>query len=224
METLFTVDAIRRVPLFTMLTASQAQGLADAVVRQRFRRGDRIVEQGHKSDALFILLSGRAQVVVTDGRGREVVLAMVKAGDYIGEMSLIDDRPHSASVIVDAQADVLVLGRGAFASCLPKNANLAYVVLRGLVKRLRAANRQIESLALYDVHGRVARTLLDLAEGVGADRVIPAGVSRITLAKMVGASREMVGRVLKDLESRGLIQTQDDGTVVIRGPLELVED
>ena len=193
METLFTVDAIRRVPLFTMLTASQAQGIADVVVRQRYKRGDFILRQGGKSDALFILLSGRAHVMVADDRGREVVLALVKPGDYVGEMSLIDDQPHSASVVADVQCDVLVLARAPFAACLPKNANLAYSVLRGLVRRLRGANRQIESLALYDVHGRVARTLLDLAEpGDGAPRIAP-GLSRTNLAKMVGASREMVG-------------------------------
>jgi len=224
MEPLFTVDAIRRVPLFSMLTVAQAQAIADVIVRQRLRRGELIVQQGRKSEALFILLSGRALVVATDARGREVVLSVLKAGDYVGEMSLIDDKPHSASVMVDAAADVLVLGRGAFATCLPRNANLTYMVLRGLVARLRGANRQIESLALFDVHGRVARVLIDLAEAHGHARVVPAGISRTTLAKMVGASREMVGRVLKNLEERELIQTQPDGTMLIRGPLEQVED
>lgn len=224
METLFTVDAIRRVPLFAMLTVAQAQAVAEVIVRQHLRRGDLIVQQGRKSEALFILLSGRALVVMTDLRGREVVLAVLKAGDYIGEMSLIDDKPHSASVVVDAAADVLVLGRGAFATCLPRNANLTYMVLRGLVARLRGANRQIESLALFDVHGRVARALIDMAEAHGGDRRVPAGLSRTSLAKMVGASREMVGRVLKNLEERELIQPQPDGTLLIRGPLELVDN
>ena len=87
--------------------------------------------------------------------------------------------------------------------------------MRGLVQRLRNADRQIESLALLDVYGRVARSLLDMAEQVGEAKVIRGKVSRQDLAKIVGASREMVSRVMKDLEERGMVHTQEDGSVVI---------
>ena len=85
------LELIRRVPLFSMLTASQAESVADAVIKSRFKRGEAIVEQGKKSNALAIILTGRARVVTADGRGREVILASMKPGDYIGEMSLIDN-------------------------------------------------------------------------------------------------------------------------------------
>ena len=88
--------------------------------------------------------------------------------------------------------------------------------MRGLVQRLRSADRQIESLALLDVYGRVARTLLDMAETENGQRVIRNKVSRQDLAKIVGASREMVSRVMKDLEERGMVQTQENGSVVIK--------
>ena len=91
--------------------------------------------------------------------------------------------------------------------------------MRGLVQRLRNADRQIESLALLDVYGRVARSLLDMAESVGEDKVIRSKVSRQDLAKVVGASREMVSRVMKDLEERGMVQTREDGSVVVTGRL-----
>ena len=91
--------------------------------------------------------------------------------------------------------------------------------MRGLVYRLRAADRQIESLALLDVYGRVARTLLDMAEMEGEKKVIRNKVSRQDLAKVVGASREMVSRVMKDLEERGMIETQENGSVVIKEQL-----
>jgi len=89
-------------------------------------------------------------------------------------------------------------------------------IMRGLVNRLRAADRQIESLALLDVYGRVARTLLDMSEMDGELKIIRNKVSRQDLAKVVGASREMVSRVMKDLESRGMVQTQENGWVVIK--------
>jgi CRP-like cAMP-binding protein len=215
MAMLSNLDLIRRVPLFSMLTIDQAQVIADGVVKRRFRRGEIIVEQGRKSDALFILLSGRARVITSDSRGREVILAVLEAGDYLGEMSLIDNEPHSATVRAEVQTDVLVLGRGEFAACLPENSSLSYAILRGLVGRLRNADRQIESLALLDVYGRVARSLLDMAQDDAGQRIIRQKVSRQDLAKVVGASREMVSRVMKDLEERGLIETQDNGWVVL---------
>ena len=125
-----------------------------------------MVEQGRKSNALFILLNGRARVLTSDCRGREVILAVLESGDYVGEMSLIDNEPHSATVRAEIQTDMLVLARADFARCLPETARLAYGIMRGLVRRLRNADRQIESLALLDVYGRVARTLLDMAEEV----------------------------------------------------------
>ena len=122
-----------------------------------------VVEQGKKSDALYIILTGRARVMSTDSRGREVILATLHPGDYIGEMSLIDDEPHSATVRTEVQTDVLMLGRDAFARCLPENSSMSYNIMRGLVQRLRHADRKIESLALMDVYGRVARSLLEFA-------------------------------------------------------------
>ena len=216
MAMLSSLDLIRRVPLFSLLTNEQAQGIADNVVKRRFRRGELVVEHGKKSDALFILLTGRARVLTADSRGREVILAVLQSGDYVGEMSLIDNEPHSATVRAEIQTDMLVLGRAEFARCLPDTSSLSYAILRGLVQRLRSADRQIESLALLDVYGRVARALLEMAELVGERNVIRNKVSRQDLAKVVGASREMVSRVMKDLEERGMIETQEDGSVILK--------
>ncbi|MEO7399748.1 MAG: Crp/Fnr family transcriptional regulator [Polaromonas sp.] len=211
------LELIRRVPLFSMLTAAQAASVADAVVKHRFKRGEPIVEQGKKSNALTIMLTGRARVISSDARGREVILATMHPGDYVGEMSLIDDAPHSASVVAEIQTDALTLGRHEFARCLPEDGSMAYAVLRGLVQRLRHADRKIESLALMDVYGRVARALLESAGQRGGEQAIIFGkVSRQDLAKMVGASREMVSRVMKDLEERGFIETREDGSVLVK--------
>ncbi|MBW8722187.1 MAG: Crp/Fnr family transcriptional regulator [Polaromonas sp.] len=211
------LELIRRVPLFSVLTAAQAASVADTVVKRRFKRGEPIVEQGKKSNALSIILTGRARVVTTDSRGREVILATMHPGDYVGEMSLIDNEPHSATVRAEIQTDALILGRLEFARCLPENSSMAYAVLKGLVQRLRHADRQIESLALMDVYGRVARALLEFAsEDSSGNAVIRDKVSRQDLAKMVGASREMVSRVMKDLEERGFIETRDDGSVLVK--------
>jgi CRP/FNR family transcriptional regulator, cyclic AMP receptor protein len=217
MSMLSNLELIRRVPLFAMLTAQQAEAVAEAVIKRRFKRGELVVEQGKKSNALFIILGGRCRVFTSDSRGREVILANLQPGDYIGEMSLIDNEPHSATVRAEVQTDVLMLGRLEFARCLPENTSMAYAVMKGLVQRLRSADRKIESLALMDVYGRVARALMEASEPDSeGNHVIRDKVSRQDLAKMVGASREMVSRVMKDLEERGFIETQTSGAVVIR--------
>lgn len=216
MSTLTNLDLIRRVPLFSMITPDQVLLLSDAVDKRRFKRGERIVTQGGQANALFILLTGSARVVFTDDKNREVILAALVPGDYIGEMSLIDNDPHSASVETERQTDVLVLGRAEFMRCLSDNPMMAYSVMRGLVARLRKADEKIGSLALMGVHDRVANVLLDSAVPDGEQRlVIREKISRQNIAKMVGASREMVSRVMRDLELQGFIQTRDDGAVVI---------
>jgi CRP/FNR family transcriptional regulator, cyclic AMP receptor protein len=210
MSMLSNLELIRRVPLFSMLTASQAEGVADAVVKRRFKRGELIVEQGKKTNALFIILTGRARVVTSDSRGREVILATLAPGDYVGEMSLIDNEPHSATVRAEITTDTLVLGRVEFARCLPENTSMAYAVMKGLVQRLRSADRKIESLALMDVYGRVARALLEFATTeVNGQMVIKERISRQDLAKMVS-------RVMKDLEERGFFETLPDGSTLIK--------
>ncbi len=217
MTILSNLDLIRRVPLFSMLTEAQAQTIAESVTKQRFRRGELIVESGKKSNALFIILNGRAHVVATDARGREAILANLKQGDYIGEMSLIDNQPHSASVRAEVQTDVLVLGRAQFSKILPENAAMTYAIMKVLVQRLRHADRKIESLALMDVYGRVASALMEIAD-VDANGIsyIKDKVSRQNIAKTVGASREMVSRVMKDLEDKGYIENRPDGSICIK--------
>ncbi len=218
MSMLTNLDLIRRVPLFAMLAPAQAESLANAVEKRRFRRGELIVEQGKKQDALFIMLAGRARVVVTDAKAREVILATLHPGDYIGEMSLIDQEPHSANVEAEVQTDALVLAGSEFTRCLLENPSTVSAVMKGLVQRLRSADRKIESLALLGVYGRVANVLLDNGVPVpGPDniRIIRDKISRQDIAKMVGASREMVSRVMKDFEEQGFIETRVDGSVLV---------
>lgn len=214
MSILSNLDLIRRVPLFEVLTPSQAELVAAAVTKKRLKRGEMVVEEGKTTDALYILLSGRARVLMTDHKGNEVILATLRSGDYVGEMSLIDSEAHSATVLTEVQSDVLVLGRDDFLRCVGENAAVALALMRGLVQRLRSADRKIGSLALMGVYGRVATVLLESAEiGDNRQRLIRDKISRQDLAKMVGASREMVSRVMKEFEEQGFIETLDKGVI-----------
>ena len=216
MSILSHAELIRRVPLFTMITSDQSILLSEAVTKRRYKRGEAMVEQGAHANALVLILAGRARVIMTDRQLREVILATLRPGDYLGEMSLIDSEPHSASVVAEIQTDALVLGRSEFERCLNDHAPMAQAVMRGLVLRLRQANEKISSLALLNVYERVAKVLMGYAIPSGDKKlVIRDKMSRQDIAKMVGASREMVSRVMRDFEEQGFIEISEGGLMML---------
>ena len=170
-----------------------------------------MLKAGDKTDNVYFVLNGSLKVLVSDEGGREVILSILGRGDLFGEMGVIDDHPRSATVVAAQPSDLVVIAKGDFKSALAGNFDISLYLMRSLVQRLRSADRQIESLALLDVYGRVARLLLDMAETApNGDKVVRQKPSRQDIAKMIGASREMVGRVLKDLQQQGLIEEDDD--------------
>lgn len=204
------------MPLFEHLSDTQAVSLMGALEKKRYKRSERLVEAGQKTNMLFVILSGTANVVVTNSSGKELVLATLGAGDCIGEMSLLDNQPHSATVVTATQVDVLVLTRDGFNSCILHNAQMAVAVMRGLVKRLRKANQKIASLALLSVFGRVARYVLEMAEETPSGQlIVRKKISHAAIAREVGASREMVSKALKEFEAQGFIRKTPDGMLAI---------
>ena len=207
---------LRRVPMFAGLADTQLDTLASASIRRSFPRNRTIVAEGEPSQSLYLLLSGRAKVQRSDSEGKEVILAMIGPGEFFGEMSLIDDAPRSASVITVEPCDFIAIQKDGFKATLVQSPDMAMQIMRGLVRRLREADKKIETLALLDVYGRVARVLLDFSETVDGERVVKGKLPRQEIAKMIGASREMVSRVMKGLESDGFISTEPDGRLVLR--------
>lgn len=216
-------DLLARVPIFASLSGEDREALAKSVVKRRFKRGEYLVRQGDASGALFILMMGTVNVIATSAlssaKGKEVILATLARGDYFGEMSVIDDLPRSADVVADSLTDVLVLGQSQLLACLQAHPAVAISLMKGLVARLRTADEKIESLALVDVYGRVARALME-ESAVQSDgtRVVAHKISKQTLAKTIGASREMVTKVFKHFEQRGWITLQSNGSLLVDLP------
>jgi CRP/FNR family cyclic AMP-dependent transcriptional regulator len=210
---------LKRVPLFSGLTDSQIERLAAGSVRRSFPKGRTIVAEGEPSQSLYVLLSGRAKVQRSDTEGKEVILAVLGPGECFGEMSLIDDAPRSASVITLESCDFMSINKESFKSMLASSPEICMRIMKGLVKRLREADKKIETLALLDVYGRVARVLLDFSEEVGNDRIVKTKLPRQEIAKMIGASREMVSRVMKGLEVEGYIVPMPEGKLMLREKL-----
>jgi CRP/FNR family cyclic AMP-dependent transcriptional regulator len=158
--------------------------------------------------------------MMSDADGKEVILTILGPGEFFGEMGLIDDAPRSASVIAIEPCELLAITRRDFKKCLAENFEMSMAVMRGLVRRLREADRKIGSLALLDVYGRVARLLLDMAETVDGQKMVTKRLPKQDIAKMIGASREMVSRVMKDLQVGGFIEMRGS-TIVLRDSILL---
>ncbi len=201
---------LRNVPLFSGLEENELERLSRVAVRKRAGRGEQVVRSGESADALLILLTGRAKVTNFDEEGREIILAWLGPGEFFGEMGLIDGSERSASVIAVENCELLTIGKQEFQRCMQENFQVAQKLMQILVRRLREADRNIESLALLDVYGRVARLLLDLSEEEDGKRLVKKKISKQDMARMIGASREMVSKVMRDLEIGGYIVTNGD--------------
>lgn len=205
---------LRNLPLFSGLDDVELNKLSKVASRKRVERGASVVRAGDVTDSLYILLSGRAKVTNTDEEGREIILAWLGPSEFFGEMGLLDGSPRSANVVAAEACELMFLSKDAFQRCLQDNFQVAQKLMKILVQRLREADRKIESLALLDVYGRVARLLLDMSEDVDGLRVVRKKMSKQDMAKMIGASREMVSKVMRDLEIRGYIRYDDDLLVI----------
>ena len=213
---------LKAVPLFASFPEEQLRMIATMVTRRSAARANTIMAAGDATDSLYIVLSGRLKVMMSDSDGKEVILAILGPGEFFGEMGLIDDEPRSASVVTLEPCELLSIAKRDFRKCMAENFEMSMAVMRGLVRRLREADRKIGSLALLDVYGRVARLLLDMAENVNGQKMVTKRLPKQDIAKMIGASREMVSRVMKDLQTGGYIEMRGSN-IVLRDTIMLPE-
>ena len=222
MATMVSTAVLKAVPLFASFPEDQLRMLTSVITRRSLPRSTTVMASGDPTDSLYIVLSGRLKVMMSDAEGKEVILSILGPGEFFGEMGLIDDAPRSASVVSIEACELLSIAKRDFKKCLAENFDMAQAVMRGLVRRLRDADRKIGSLALLDVYGRVARLLLDMAETVDGEKIVTKRLPKQDIAKMIGASREMVSRVMKDLQTGGYIEMRGSN-IVLRDTIMLPE-
>jgi CRP/FNR family cyclic AMP-dependent transcriptional regulator len=222
MATMVSTAVLKAVPLFASFPEDQLRVLTTVVTRRSLPRSTTVMASGDATDSLYIVLSGRLKVMMSDAEGKEVILSILGPGEFFGEMGLIDDAPRSASVVSIEACELLSISKRDFKKSLAENFEMAQAVMRGLVRRLRDADRKIGSLALLDVYGRVARLLLDMSETVDGEKIVTKRLPKQDIAKMIGASREMVSRVMKDLQMGGYIEVRGS-SIILRDTIVLPE-
>ncbi len=202
------------------------EAIADPAARELARRGQVrsmarntvFINEGDRSDSLFVILSGRVKVFVADADGREMVLDIHGPGDYVGEMAL-DGHPRAASVMTMEPTVCSVLTCDALREVVTSSPEVAMNLICTLIGRARIATEKVRDLALMDVYGRVARLLLSLAvEQPDGKLVVPERLTQQDIADRVGASRDMVSRIFKDLTIGGYITVVDRQITINRKP------
>ena len=187
---------------------------------KRYPKGDRIIHAGDPATTLYYITSGSVSVMLEDETGHEMVLAYLNSGDFFGEMGLFDHEERSALVAARTECEVAEISYSKFLEVAHDDPSIMVLLSTQLAGRLRATSRKVINLAFLDVAGRVARTLLDLAhqpDAISHPQGKQLRITRQEIAKIVGCSREMAGRVLKELEDQGLI-TAHGKTVVVFDP------
>lgn len=196
------------IPLFTGLGKQDLDVIAQHTVAKTFPDNTVLLREGDASDSLYFILYGKVKVYVCNADGGEAILNIQSAGDYFGEMALLDEAPRSASVMTMEPTRAAIMTKAAFKDCLASHPDIAYNLIRTLTQRVRALSGNVRDLALLDVYARVARALLGLAKPSDNQLVIDQKLTHQEIASMVGASREMVSRILKDLSNKGYIKIE----------------
>lgn len=197
------------------ISPAELRVLSAHAVKRSFPKRTVIVNEGDPADALYIIVSGSVKVFVADSEGREVVLLTQGPGEYFGEL-MLDEGLRSASVMTLEASSFLVVPKADLQEFLLKNPGFAVRLIEKLIHRVRSLTASVKSLALMDVYGRVAGLLLELAEDQDGSSVIEERLTQQDIASRVGASREMVSRILKDLGDGGYIAVQRDRILINR--------
>jgi CRP/FNR family cyclic AMP-dependent transcriptional regulator len=205
-----------KVDLFAGLDPAQLETLAQSARLRTFQHGAIVVSEGDDAHGLFVVQSGSLKCFLMDENGREVTLSLLGPGEYFGELALIDEAPRSASVLALERSELLQIQRPVFLALLDENPACVRVLLKNLATRVRSLTDNVRALALVDVFGRIARLFDSLAVMRDGVPVIEQRLTQQEIANLVGASREMVNRILRDLAVGGYISIENHQIVLRR--------
>lgn len=196
---------LENVPLFSGLSEAALAEIEQHSTVKSFKKNAIVINQEDATYSLYVILSGAVKVFISAEDGREAVLNHQTAGDYFGDLALIDKQPRVASVMTTEPSRFMIISREDFMACLSKNPEIAINLIKPMTSRMRMLARNVSNLALLDVYGRVARVLLEQAKEQDSGAMTTDKITQQEIADMVGASRAMVSRILKDLKAGGYI-------------------
>lgn len=197
---------LNKVALFSGLPEDHLNFLMARSSSRTYPKGAIIVNEGDEASSLFVIQSGTVKVYLGDDNGKEVVLSTQGPEEYFGDLALFDDAPRSASVVAIEPCKVLIISKAVLREALAERPEIALLLLKGLASRVRALTESVRTFALLDVFGRLVRTLYALAAEKEEGLLIEQKLTQQELANRIGASREMVSRIMNDLIEGGYIR------------------
>ncbi len=220
MQTEEIEELAAKVPLFSCLSSMDRKAIVRIMIPKTFMEGEVIVhEDDEEGQSFFVIVSGKVHVEVITSEGKSSILASLKPGDFFGEMAILDGEPRSASVIASERCDILMLYRKMFLDILQRYPKITIQILVEMSKRIRRANKHINTLSLMSVYGRVADVLLQLAKEQGQRVrnmiVVPSRPTHQVIADMAGTSRETVSRILSQLQRKHYIVIDGKKLVIL---------
>lgn len=213
------IQILSKIPIFAGMGPDELTQILNMTRIRSYARGTPLFSEGDPGDSMLIIISGAVKVHRLSQDGREVTLAILREGECLGEMSLLDGLPRSASADAIEPVTVAEVRRNDFLALLRSRPEMSLAIIRILAARLRQTDRRLEYLVLGDARSRVLGALLDLAEGHGTSH--PGGVKiglRLThqeIAELAGVARETASRILSELRDDGLVQL-DEGHIVLK--------
>lgn len=210
---------IQDIALFQGLSEQQLVEINQSLHRKHYPSGTNVISVETPGDIIFIILSGTVKIKVDQADGTEVIIALLGAGEIVGELSVIDSSGRSADVLTQEESTLLWLDRGSFERLLETNPQVTRNLLKILSRRVRLSTEQIQALCTLDVYGKVARQLMVFADqyGIATEEGIriPMRLTQSDIAGLVGASRERVNQVFVNLRKRKLIASDNSYRVTV---------
>jgi len=209
---------LRKIPIFENLADSDLDILLQHTTKKSYPKNAILIHEGDTSGSMYIIETGKVKVYLSDDEGKEVILKIQGPGSCLGEIALLDDEPRSASVVTLEKSTFHVITKEDFRECLGANPDLALAVIRTVTQYLRISTEKVKDLALRNVYGRVVNTITKLADDKDGKLVVTEKLTQQDIADMVGASREMVSRILHDLVTGGYIETKGKQITILKTP------
>ncbi len=217
------VNYLKNIPLFKHLKEAQLKEIAARCKNLPYKKGAVVFRKTDPSTDLYIVNSGGLKALLEDDEGDEIVLAQFEKGDFFGELSLLDGKGRSATIVADKDSELSILKKDVFLEVLYKDPKISVELMITLVERLRKADEMIESLAFLEVGERLIRTLLDAAEaeGKGVHGFLKtAKLTHRELAARIGSSREAVSKCMKVLAAKDIVKEADGCVLIAQNAIE----
>lgn len=196
---------LQNIKLFSELCSEDLKLLQQHMVIKTYPKNTIILSEGDEASSLYVTISGSAKVFLSNDDGKEIILNTLYEGDHFGELAILDGSPRSASVITSEKSKMGIISKSDFKIMLANHPSIALHLIVHLTKQVRLLSDNIKTLALLDVYGRLAKTLLDLASDKNGHLIIENRPTQQELANRIGSSREMVSKIMKDLSIGGYI-------------------